>query len=79
MVLSEAIHDPFPYEPGVHYVSTTLESMPETIRRYLSDDAARLSIAEAGYRFVTELLTMTASMRELVAAMEELLRARDAE
>ena len=79
MVLSEAVHDPFPYEPGVHYVSTTLEAMPDTIRRYLSDDAARLSIAEAGYRFVTESLTMKASMRELVAAMEELLRTRDTE
>jgi hypothetical protein len=78
MVLSEPVHDPFPYEPGVHYVSSTLESMPETILKYLSDDASRLAIAEAGYRFATESLTMEASMREMIASMASLLQNREA-
>jgi len=78
MVVSEPVHDPFPYEPGVHYISSSLESMPETILRYLSDDTERLAIAEAGYRFATGSLTMKASMRELVASMEAALRGRQA-
>jgi hypothetical protein len=76
MVVSEPVHDPFPYEPGVHYVSAALEQMPETILKYLSDDAARMEIAERGYRFATETLTMKASMTELITAIENLLRAR---
>jgi nucleotide-binding universal stress UspA family protein len=62
MVLSEAIHDPFPYEPGVHYVSTALEQMPETILKYLSEDSARAAVADAGYDFVTTQLRMEKSV-----------------
>lgn len=78
MVVSEPVHDPFPYEPGVHYVSSSLESMPETILKYLSDDHERLAIAEAGYRFATESLTMSASMHELIASMEAELQRTEA-
>ena len=77
MVLSEPVHDPFPYEPGVHYISSSLETMPETIPKYLSDETARAAIAEAGYRFATESITMEASMREIIKAMEELLKSRE--
>ena len=76
MVLSEPVHDPFPYEPGVHYISSPLESMPETILEYLSDDDARSSIAEAGHRFATESLTMESSMRKLMNAMDDVLQER---
>lgn len=76
MVLSEPVHDPFPYEAGVHYVSSPLESMPETISKYLSDDAARTSIAEAGHRFATESLTMEKSMRNILAVMDDVLEER---
>lgn len=77
MVLSEPVHDPFPYEPGVHYISDPLESMPETILKYLSDDAGRTAIAEAGYRFVTESQTMERAMHEFMQSMNELLRERE--
>lgn len=76
MVLSEPVCDPFPYEPGVHYVSSQLQSMPETIAKYLSDDAARTAIAEAGHRFATESLTMEDSMREMIAAIDGVLGER---
>ena len=76
MVLSEPVYDPFPYEPGVHYISSPLESMPETISKYLSDDAARASIAEAGHRFATQSLTMDRSMSRLIAAMNEVVDER---
>ena len=79
MVLSEPVHDPFPYEPGLHYVSSSLESMPETILKYLADDHERSAIAEAGYRFATESLTMKSSMRELISSMEQMLRRREAQ
>jgi hypothetical protein len=66
MVVSEPVHDPFPYEPGVHYISTPLEQMPETILRYLADDAARATIADAGHYFVTTQLTMEKSVAAIL-------------
>jgi glycosyltransferase involved in cell wall biosynthesis len=66
MVLSEPVHDPFPYEPGVHYVSTALEQMPETILKYLSDDSARAAVADAGYDFVTTQLRMEKSVAAIL-------------
>ena len=73
MVLSEPVHDPFPYEPGVHYVSTSLETMPETILKYLRDDASRAAIADAGYRFVTTALTMERSVNQILRGAEQLI------
>jgi hypothetical protein len=78
LVVSEPVFDPFPYEPGVHYVSAPLDSMPETILKYLSDDAARSQIAENGYRLATSTITMERSMRELIASMEDMIRVREA-
>ena len=66
LVLSEPVYDPFPYEPGVHYVSCPLEEMPETISRYLADDAARAAVADAGHDFVTTRLTMARSVDEIL-------------
>jgi len=73
LVVSEPVHDPFPYEPGVHYVESTLAQMPETILKYLNDDAARNTIAESGYRFATESLTIEKSMQQMIALMERML------
>ena len=71
MVLSEPVHDPFPYEPGVHYVSCDLSEMPETIRSYLANDRARNAIADAGHEFVTQSLTMKESIASILAIMAE--------
>lgn len=76
MILSEPVHDPFPYEPGVHYVESALEQMPETILKYLSDEPARTAVAESGYRFATETLTIENSMKQMIALMETMLRER---
>ncbi len=73
MVVSEPVHDPFPYQPGEHYVESTLEKMPITISKYLSDVSARGAIAGAGYRFASETLTMKNSVRQIVALMETML------
>jgi hypothetical protein len=42
----------------------------------LSDNAARIAIAEAGHRFATESLTMERSMRDVVAAIAEVFEER---
>jgi hypothetical protein len=76
MIVSEPVHDPFPYEPGVHYVESTLDQMPETILKYLSDESARAVIAESGYRFATESLTIENSVRQIIDLMETMLRER---
>jgi hypothetical protein len=73
MVLSEPVHDPFPYEPGVHYVESALGQMPDTIRKYLSDDVARERIGDAGHRFVTTSLTIEKSMQQMIELMETML------
>ena len=73
MILSEPVHDPFPYQPGVHYVESTLQQMPETILKYWSDDAERARIAEAGHRFAVETLTIEKSMQQMISLMETML------
>jgi hypothetical protein len=78
MVLSEPVHDPFPYEPGVHYISSTLQDMPVTILQYLADDVARNRIAESGFRLATGSLTMENSVLSVARLMDEMLRERSA-
>jgi hypothetical protein len=73
MVVSEPVHDPFPYEPGVHYVESTLETMPVAIPKYLSGESARSAIVANGHRFATETLTMENSMRQIINLMETML------
>jgi hypothetical protein len=76
MVLSEPVHDPFPYEPAVHYVESTIHDMPEAITRYLSDEPSRLAVAARGHRFATESLTIDQSMRQMISLMETMLEKR---
>ncbi|MEO7368341.1 MAG: glycosyltransferase [Gemmatimonadaceae bacterium] len=71
MVLSEPIFDPFPYEPGRHYLSASLPQMADTIDLYLADDKARNEIAAAGHEFVTTRLTMDQSVSRIVSMIEE--------
>lgn len=65
MVISEPIVNPEPYIPGRHFVSATLDEMPETIEQFLHDDAARDRIADAGHQFVLSELTMERSVETL--------------
>lgn len=78
MVLSEPVHDPFPYEPGGHYISSTLHDMPATILKYLADDAARSAIVEAGFNLATGTLRMENSVLEVARLMDQMLRERSA-
>jgi hypothetical protein len=76
MVLSEPVHDPFPYEPGVHYISSTLQDMPVTILKYLADDTARVAIAESGFRLATGPLVMEKSVLSVARLMDDMVRGR---
>src|SRR5262249_31331294 len=53
MVLSEPVYLPEPYVPGKHYVEAPLEEMPAVSARYLADEEARRTTADAGHAFVT--------------------------
>lgn len=71
LVISEPIYNPAPYEPGRHYVSATLEEMPEVIAYYLTHESERERIANEGHRLVTQEVTMSRSVSHIL----ELIRA----
>jgi hypothetical protein len=72
LAISEPIYDPTPYVPGKHYVSASLDDLPQLIRYYLAHEKERVAIANEGYRFVTQELTMARSVSRIL----ELLSAR---
>lgn len=76
LVLSEPIDRPDPYKPGVHYVETAVESMPEMIRYYLSHEEERQRIADAGHALVTGELTMQRSIQRIIEMADSGLASR---
>ena len=77
LVVSEPLHLPDPFEPGVHYVESSVGDMAETVRMYLADHGARRRITEAAYTFLTQGITLDASFSRLIdLASGRLERAR---
>jgi spore maturation protein CgeB len=72
LVISEPIYNSAPYIPGKHYISATIEEMPEVIAYYLAHDHEREYIANEGHRFVTQEVTMARSVSQIL----ELIRNR---
>lgn len=70
LVISEPMYKPAPYVPGKHYISATIEEMPEVISYYLAHDDERERIVNQGHRLVTQELTMARS----VSCILELIR-----
>ena len=66
LVVSEPIYNPLPYVPGKHYVSATVEEMPEVIDYYLTHDSERERIVNEGHRLVTEQVTMKRSVARIL-------------
>lgn len=73
LVVSEPIHAPGPYEPGTHLVTCPLAEMPGVIRDCLANADASDRIARAGYRLVTETVTMERSVATIVERIEQRL------
>jgi hypothetical protein len=70
LVISEPMYRDDPYVAGEHFISSSLEEMPETIRRFLADDEERERIARQGHDFVTTKLTMARSIEQLLGLIE---------
>jgi hypothetical protein len=74
LVISEPIYHPAPYVPGQHYISATIEEMPQVIRYYLTHDAERECVVNEGYRFVTQELTMARSVSRILGLLKEQIK-----
>jgi glycosyltransferase involved in cell wall biosynthesis len=70
LVIAEPMYKPDPFVPGQHYVSASVEEMPEAIRYYLAHADERQRIVDEGHRLVTQEATLAHS----VARILELLR-----
>lgn len=66
LVVSEPIHDSSPFLTGEHFVTSTLQHMPQVVRHFLAHAGERQRIVEAGYRFVTEDLTLSRTVTSVL-------------
>lgn len=71
LVVSEPMYRPNPFVPGVHYAEATLGEMPGVLHHYLTHEAERKRLAASGHRFVTEELTMAASVERILTLVRE--------
>lgn len=66
LVISEPIFRPDPFVPGQHFISASIEEIPEKIRYYLAHDEMRASISERAYGLITQDVTMERSVSQIV-------------
>jgi glycosyltransferase involved in cell wall biosynthesis len=66
LVISEPVYRPEPFEHGRHYVSATVDEMPEVIDHYLRHEDERRAILERARRFVTEEYTLERAVRRIL-------------
>ena len=71
LVISEPMYNPAPYVPGKHYVSATIEEMPEVIDYYLTPDGERERLVNEGHRLVTQEVTMKQSVSRMLVLIRE--------
>jgi hypothetical protein len=71
LVIAEPIYNSAPYVSGKHYISATLDTMPEVIDHYLRNDAERERITGEAYRFVNEEVTMERSVARIIGLLEQ--------
>ena len=76
LVISEPMYNPAPYIPGKHYISATIEEMPDVIRYYLSHDDERTRIVNEAYRFVTQEMTQARSISRILELINDQLKQR---
>lgn len=73
LVVSEPVYRPDPFVAGKHFVACSMEEMPDVIRHYLDHPEEREEIVEAGYRLITETVTLENSVMKLLELIERKL------
>ena len=66
LVISEPIYRPDPFVPGRHFISASIDEMPEKIRYYLTHDEERASISERAHGLITQDVTMERSVSRIL-------------
>ena len=79
LVISESIYKPEPFVPGKHYVSASLQEMPDLMRYYLDHEKEREQLVEEGQRLVTQEFTLERSVSRMLELIRECLRKRGEE
>jgi hypothetical protein len=76
LVIAEPMYDSAPYVAGKHFISASLDEMPEVIEHYLRADSERELITDEAHRFVTEEVTLAQSLARIRALLEQHWAAR---
>ena len=76
LLVSEPLVDPSPYVPGRHFVSATLDEMPEAVAHYLAHEDERARIVAAGRDLIHGELTLERSVARLLELLAAAVRAR---
>jgi len=78
LVVSEPMYDAAPFVSGEHFVTATLEEMPQVVGHYLCHPDERNRIVAAGHRFVTEELTLSRAVTTILALAHPAIEQRRA-
>ncbi|MBM4054008.1 MAG: glycosyltransferase family 1 protein [Planctomycetes bacterium] len=71
LILSEPIYNPAPFIPGKHYISATIEEMPDVIDYYLNHEQERERIANEGHAFLMNELQLEHSIFHILKLIME--------
>ena len=66
LVISEPMYRPDPFVSGRHFISASIDEMPEKIRYYLTHDEERNVISEQAHRFINQDVTMEQSVSRIL-------------
>jgi hypothetical protein len=70
LVISEPMYNPAPYVSGKHYITATIEEMPEVIRYYLAHEDERRAVVEDAYQLVTQEVTVEHALSRILALLK---------
>jgi hypothetical protein len=66
VLVTEPMHDPRPFVPGIHHVETPVESMLEVAQALASDEGRRAAIVSASQRLLSRDLEMRTSLEQVL-------------
>jgi hypothetical protein len=67
VLVTEPLDDPWPFEPGRHYVEAALADLTPAIEALLADEPRRRRIVDAAQALITGPLSMASSLRAVLA------------